>query len=116
MSDIAVDKEAFHDRLSAFISAWKNDKRASDAVFGGVGSMVICVGKASEQGTSYQKSAAFQVTNCQLAEPAPPANDGCLALDSRIRVPRHFDCPYARRHHFRHNQEEGYVCSGACCV
>jgi nucleosome binding factor SPN SPT16 subunit len=61
MSEIAVDKEAFHDRLSSFISAWKNDKRASDTVFGGVGSIVICVGKASEHGTSYQKSAAFQL-------------------------------------------------------
>jgi hypothetical protein len=64
--DIVIDKAAFHDRLSNFIAQWKNDKRAGETLFGGVGSIVICIGKASEQTTSYTKSAAFQVIspNC----------------------------------------------------
>jgi hypothetical protein len=59
MSDeIVIDKASFHARLSSFITQWKNDKR-SDALFSGVGSIVICVGKASDG--AYPKSAAFQV-------------------------------------------------------
>jgi hypothetical protein len=56
--DIVVDKEVFYNRLSGFIKAWKDDKR-TDELFQGVGSIVLCVGKASE-GT-YTKATAFQV-------------------------------------------------------
>ncbi|KAJ9660356.1 FACT complex subunit spt16 [Coniosporium apollinis] len=57
--EITIDKQAFHDRLSSFISQW-TDKRSGDTVFGGVGSIVVLVGKATDQGT-YNKSAAFQL-------------------------------------------------------
>jgi hypothetical protein len=63
MSDIVIDKDAFHTRLSNFIAQWKNDKRSGDALFGGVGSIAICIGKASDQSASYTKSAAFQVNS-----------------------------------------------------
>lgn len=56
--EIVVDKELFYNRLSSFITAWKGDKR-SDEVFQGAGSIVICVGKASEG--AYTKATAFQV-------------------------------------------------------
>jgi hypothetical protein len=60
MSDeIVIDKGSFHTRLSSFITQWKSDKR-SDALFSGVGSIAICVGKASDG--AYPKSAAFQVS------------------------------------------------------
>jgi len=104
MSDeIVIDKTSFHTRLSSFITQWKSDKR-SDALFSGIGSIAICVGKASDG--AYPKSAAFQVGVeysacryfCSLME---------TAMASRLRVPR-----YAFRHHARsdphcHNQEEG---------
>jgi hypothetical protein len=57
--DIVIDKTSFHTRLSSFITQWKSDKR-SDALFSGVGSIAICVGKASDG--AYPKSAAFQVS------------------------------------------------------
>lgn len=60
MSEIEISAELFHARLSSFIASWKNDKRNSDALFGGVGSVVISVGKATEG--SYPKSAAIQVS------------------------------------------------------
>ncbi|KAF2417233.1 SPT16-domain-containing protein [Tothia fuscella] len=59
MSDeIVIDKNSFHTRLSAFVTQWKSDKR-SDALFSGIGSIFICVGKASDG--AYPKSAAFQL-------------------------------------------------------
>jgi hypothetical protein len=62
MSDeIVIDKQIFHDRLSQFLTQWKNDKRSNDALFHGIGSIAICVGKASDG--AYPKSAAFQVGN-----------------------------------------------------
>lgn len=60
MSDeIVIDKHIFHNRLSEFITKWKNDKRANNVLFNDIGSIAICVGKASDG--AYPKSAAFQV-------------------------------------------------------
>jgi nucleosome binding factor SPN SPT16 subunit len=58
--EIVIDKQLFHDRLQAFITQWKADKRSGDTLFGGAGSIIILVGKASEPG-AYAKSSAFQV-------------------------------------------------------
>ena len=58
-SEIEISADLFHGRLSSFIAAWKNDKRNNDTLFGGVGSVVISVGKATEG--AYPKSAALQV-------------------------------------------------------
>ncbi|MCJ1467781.1 FACT complex subunit spt16 [Pseudocyphellaria aurata] len=56
--EVKIDKQVFHDRLSHFISAWKADKRANDALFGGVGSIVILMGK--NDGTiTFQKNNAI---------------------------------------------------------
>ncbi|KIW01058.1 uncharacterized protein PV09_07572 [Verruconis gallopava] len=58
-SEIEISADVFHSRLSSFITAWKNDKRAGDVLFSGVGSVVISVGKATEG--AYPKSAAIQL-------------------------------------------------------
>ncbi|OCK75859.1 SPT16-domain-containing protein [Lepidopterella palustris CBS 459.81] len=58
--EIVIDKNVFHERLSSFITKWKADKRSGDAIFGGVGSIAVVLGKASEPGV-YQKPAAFQL-------------------------------------------------------
>ncbi|KAI9684638.1 MAG: FACT complex subunit spt16 [Trizodia sp. TS-e1964] len=55
--EIRIDKQIFHDRLSRFITAWKADKRSGDALFGGVGSIVVVMGK-SEELSAYQKNNA----------------------------------------------------------
>lgn len=54
-----IDKQTFHNRLSSFIAAWKADKRSGDAVFGGVGSITILMGK-SDESQSFTKSNATQ--------------------------------------------------------
>ncbi|KAF2743631.1 SPT16-domain-containing protein [Sporormia fimetaria CBS 119925] len=58
--EIIIDKQLFHERLSAFVTKWKNDKRSGDHIFNGASSLAVVVGKASEP-TSYQKPAAFQL-------------------------------------------------------
>lgn len=58
--EIVIDKQNFHDRLNSFVTKWKADKRSGDATFGGIGSIAVVVGKASEPGV-YQKPAAFQL-------------------------------------------------------
>ncbi|KAK3945976.1 transcription elongation complex subunit [Diplogelasinospora grovesii] len=45
MADIKIDSKLFQERISQFISAWKNDKRSGDALFGGVSSILINMGK-----------------------------------------------------------------------
>ena len=66
-----IDKQAFHDRLLHFVSAWKADKRSNDALFGGVGSIVLLMGK-NEGNITFQKNNAMHVCtrlkapyNCQ---------------------------------------------------
>lgn len=57
---IVIDKQAFSTRLNNFVAAWKNDKRSSNGVFGGAGSIVIVMGKATDDG-AYMKNNAFHV-------------------------------------------------------
>jgi hypothetical protein len=62
-SEIEISAELFHSRLASFIAAWKN--RNNEALFQGVGSVVISVGKATEG--AYPKSAALQVSLMVMA-------------------------------------------------
>lgn len=58
--DIVIDKATFFNRLSNFYTAWKADKRSGNGVFGGVGSIVILMGKTDEA-NSFQKANAMHV-------------------------------------------------------
>ena len=59
--EVKIDKDAFQTRLSLFISTWKNDKRQSnDALFGGVGSIVVLMGR-NEENPSFHKNNAMHV-------------------------------------------------------
>lgn len=61
MGDIRIDKNLFQERLSHFISAWKADKRAGDAVFNGANSILVLMGK-TEDVASFQKNNAIHVS------------------------------------------------------
>lgn len=58
--EIVIDKNAFSNRLSSFYTAWRADKRSGNAMFGGVGSIVILMGKTDEA-NSFQKNNAMHV-------------------------------------------------------
>ena len=66
--EVKIDKQAFHDRLSHFISAWKADKRSNDALFGGAGSIVLLMGK-NEGNITFQKNNAMHVCSMLSAVP-----------------------------------------------
>ena len=55
--EVKIDKQQFHERLNQLVSAWKGDKRSGDSTFGGVGSLLILLGKSDDPG--YQKSNAL---------------------------------------------------------
>lgn len=63
---VKIDKEVFHDRLSGFIAAWKNDKRSGDALFAGASTLAIIMGKTNED-QGYQKNNAFQVSRLEAS-------------------------------------------------
>ncbi|RQM08033.1 hypothetical protein DH86_00001376 [Scytalidium sp. 3C] len=58
MAEIKIDKDLFQERLSHLISAWKADKRAGDALFGGANSILVLMGK-SEESAQFQKNNAI---------------------------------------------------------
>lgn len=60
--EVKIDSQTFHHRLSTLTSAWKADKRSNnDALFGGVGSFIVLMGK-NEETANYQKSNAMHVS------------------------------------------------------
>jgi hypothetical protein len=87
--EVKIDKQVFEDRLSQFITAWKIDKRSNDAVFGGVGSIVILMGKNNEQTITFQKNNAMHVNQPQqtLGKIRDiddlPSSSGFLAMNFR---------------------------------
>ena len=58
--EVKIDSHTFHNRLSSFTSAWKADRRSNDALFAGVGSILVLMGKNEDTG-AYQKSNAMHV-------------------------------------------------------
>lgn len=67
--EIVIDKNAFFNRLSSFYTAWKADKRSGNTIFGGVGSIVILMGKTDEA-NSFQKNNAMHVRLTRLLCPS----------------------------------------------
>ena len=65
MAEIKIDKNLFQERLSHFISAWKADKRAGDALFNGASSILVLMGKTLES-ASFQKNNAIHVCSSGL--------------------------------------------------
>ena len=60
---VEINAELFHNRLHQFITEWRADKRNGDALFGGVGSIVILTGKSEDQNQlTYRKSNAMHVS------------------------------------------------------
>lgn len=60
--EVKIDRDTFNNRLSHFVSTWKGDKRQSnDALFGGVGSIVVLLGR-NEDSQSFQKNNAMHVS------------------------------------------------------
>ncbi|KAA8647532.1 chromatin-remodeling protein SPT16 [Aspergillus tanneri] len=56
--EIIIDRSTFFRRLSSFYSLWKTEKRSGHTVFGGVGSIIILMGKTDEA-NSFQKNNAM---------------------------------------------------------
>ncbi|KAL4912206.1 FACT complex subunit spt16 [Aspergillus aurantiobrunneus] len=56
--EIVIDKTVFSNRLSSLYTSWKADKRSNHPTFGGVGSIVILMGKTDET-NSFQKNNAI---------------------------------------------------------
>lgn len=48
MAEIKIDSKAFQERISHFVTAWKNDLRTKDGLFAGASSMVVMMGKVEE--------------------------------------------------------------------
>lgn len=57
--EVTIDKATFHNRLSAFISQWRQDKRNGDSLFAGASSIAIVMGK-SDESQGFSKTSALQ--------------------------------------------------------
>lgn len=57
---IKINAKLFQERVAHFINVWKADKRSGDALFGGVSSIVVMMGKVEEV-QSFNKNNAMHV-------------------------------------------------------
>jgi nucleosome binding factor SPN SPT16 subunit len=57
--EVTIDKATFHNRLSAFISQWKQDKRNGDSLFAGASAIAVVMGK-SDESQGFSKTSALQ--------------------------------------------------------
>ncbi|KAK0720559.1 FACT complex subunit-domain-containing protein [Lasiosphaeris hirsuta] len=58
MAEIKIDSKTFQERISHFVNAWKTDKRSGDALFNGVSSIVVLMGKV-DQNPEFHKNNAM---------------------------------------------------------
>jgi hypothetical protein len=65
MGEITIDKNVFQERLSHLISAWKQDKRSGNTLFGDASSILILMGK-TEENSQFQKNNAIHVCHSNL--------------------------------------------------
>jgi nucleosome binding factor SPN SPT16 subunit len=61
MADIKLDNKLFQERISHFTTAWKNDLRSKESLFGGASSLVIMMGKV-EDAPELHKNNAIHVS------------------------------------------------------
>lgn len=61
MAEVKIDSKLFQERISHFVTSWKNDLRSKDGLFGGANSIVITAGKADDS-VDISKSTAVHVS------------------------------------------------------
>ena len=100
MAEIKIDGKLFQERIAHFVSAWKADKRAGDAVFAGASSIVIMMGKVEETPEFHKNNAVHvrpDLMGCLRSPPfasvlalLPPSSaDILLVLAARLRISYH---------------------------
>lgn len=62
MAEIKIDSKLFQERLSHFATAWKNDLRSKESLFGGASSIVVMMGKV-EEAPEFHKNNAVHVSH-----------------------------------------------------
>lgn len=73
MADIKIDGKLFQERVSHFVSSWKNDLRSKEALFGGASSLVVMMGKV-EEAPELHKNNAMHVRCAPLSLLICPEN------------------------------------------
>ncbi|CAI4215130.1 unnamed protein product [Parascedosporium putredinis] len=57
MAEIKIDSQLFQERISHFVSSWKNDARSKDGLFNGASSILILMGKAEDSQDFHKNNA-----------------------------------------------------------
>lgn len=81
MAEIKIDSKLFQERLSHFATAWKNDLRSKESLFGGASSIVVMMGKV-EEAPEFHKNNAVHVSHFLTARDHHRrcrSRRGCLA-------------------------------------
>jgi hypothetical protein len=67
MAEIKIDSKLFQERISHFVTAWKNDLRSKDSLFNGAQSLIVMMGKVEEI-PEFHKNNAIHVCDPRKVE------------------------------------------------
>lgn len=82
MAEIRIANKLFQERVSHLVTAWKNDIRAKDGLFGGASSLLIMMGKVEEVPEFHKNNAMHVSVNCCPGCFAPSIYNQLLTSDS----------------------------------
>ena len=96
MAEIKIDSKIFQERISHFVTAWKNDLRTKDGLFGGASSLVVMMGKVEEI-PEFHKNNAVHVRHHHSIEFKLCADviNWIIVLAPRLRIPNDPDAFHA---------------------
>lgn len=113
MADIKIDTKLFQERTSHFLNAWKADKRSGDALFGGVSSILIMMGKVDSE-PEFHKNNAMHVCRAEFdlerlrRECDRVLTTAKIVLAPGIRIPDDAHALNTRHHLYPHNAKERF--------
>jgi hypothetical protein len=120
MAEIKIDSKLFQERISHFVTAWKNDLRSKDSLFNGAQSLIVMMGKVEEI-PEFHKNNAIHV-----CDPFPRNEKSKIGLEMNtykilvlapwIRVSYNINVIYAGHAVHSHNGKKRCACRIGCCL
>ncbi|KAI1085155.1 FACT complex subunit spt-16 [Whalleya microplaca] len=92
MADIKIDGKLFQERIGHFVNAWKADKRAGDAVFGGASSILVMMGKVEENPEFHKNNAMhFWLLGYEFPTTLMLITTDCLYVVTTAKKAKHLE-------------------------
>ncbi|KEZ38646.1 FACT complex subunit SPT16 [Scedosporium apiospermum] len=92
MAEIKIDSQLFQERISHFVSSWKNDARSKEGLFNGASSIIILMGKAEDSQDFHKNNAMhFWLLGYEFPATLMLFTMDCLYIVTTAKKAKHLD-------------------------